>query len=152
MRDVTLCLLVREGEVCLGQKKRGFGEGKWNGFGGKVDGESVEDAAKRELLEEAGVEARVLEKVGEFEFWYEDMPEWHQRMHIFLIRSWEGEPQETEEMKPQWFMHADIPYESTWADDAIWLPRILQGEKLQGTFRFTEKGTTIRSHELRSLA
>ncbi|CAN0505072.1 unnamed protein product, partial [Ectocarpus sp. 12 AP-2014] len=33
-------------EILLGMKKRGFGEGKWNGFGGKVEsGESVEEAA-----------------------------------------------------------------------------------------------------------
>ncbi|CAN0403706.1 unnamed protein product, partial [Ectocarpus sp. 8 AP-2014] len=45
-------------EILLGMKKRGFGEGKWNGFGGKVEsGESVEEAAKRELMEEAGLTA-----------------------------------------------------------------------------------------------
>ena len=37
-------------------KKRGFGAGRWNGFGGKVaPAETIEDAARRELLEEAGV-------------------------------------------------------------------------------------------------
>jgi len=38
----------RERAILLGYKKRGFGAGKWNGFGGKVEiGETVEDAAKR---------------------------------------------------------------------------------------------------------
>ncbi|CAN0571511.1 unnamed protein product, partial [Ectocarpus sp. 12 AP-2014] len=50
-------------------KKRGFGEGKWNGFGGKVEsGESVEEAAKRELMEEAGVTARELSLRGRLIF------------------------------------------------------------------------------------
>jgi len=31
-------------------KKRGFGQGKWNGFGGKVEpNESIEQAAIREM-------------------------------------------------------------------------------------------------------
>ena len=33
----TLVLLVRDGRALLGMKKRGFGAGKWNGFGGKVE-------------------------------------------------------------------------------------------------------------------
>ena len=42
--------------MLLGMKKRGFGMGKWNGFGGKVEpDETVEAAARRELEEEAGL-------------------------------------------------------------------------------------------------
>ncbi|CAN0261386.1 unnamed protein product, partial [Ectocarpus fasciculatus] len=56
-------------EILLGMKKRGFGEGKWNGFGGKVEsGESVDEAAKRELMEEAGVTARELSLRGRLIF------------------------------------------------------------------------------------
>lgn len=34
--------------VLLGMKKRGFGAGKWNGFGGKVQpGETIEEAARQ---------------------------------------------------------------------------------------------------------
>ena len=33
-------------------------EGRWNGFGGKVNaGESIEEAVKRELFEEVGISA-----------------------------------------------------------------------------------------------
>ena len=39
-------------------KKRGFGEGKYNGFGGKIkDKETIEAAAIRELYEETEVKA-----------------------------------------------------------------------------------------------
>lgn len=35
-------------QVLLGYKKRGFGNGRWNGFGGKVESnESIETAAVR---------------------------------------------------------------------------------------------------------
>lgn len=32
LKKATLLLLVREGEVLLAMKKRGFGMGKWNGL------------------------------------------------------------------------------------------------------------------------
>lgn len=39
-----------DGKLLLGKKLRGFGEGFWNGFGGKVSkGESIVDAAIREV-------------------------------------------------------------------------------------------------------
>lgn len=44
-------------------KKRGFGEGWWNGYGGKVqDGESMTDAMVRELQEESDLVAKNTEK------------------------------------------------------------------------------------------
>lgn len=47
-RLYTLVLVLQPQRVLLGMKKRGFGAGRWNGFGGKVqDGETIEDGAKR---------------------------------------------------------------------------------------------------------
>jgi hypothetical protein len=44
----TLAFVLDSRRILLGMKKRGFGAGRWNGFGGKVDpGESIESAAKR---------------------------------------------------------------------------------------------------------
>lgn len=46
----TNAFVVKDGKVLLGYKKRGFGVGKYNGFGGKVEpGELPRDAAIREL-------------------------------------------------------------------------------------------------------
>lgn len=151
MRNVTLCLLQREGEVCLGMKKRGFGEGKWNGFGGKVaEGESIEAAAIRELAEEAGVsvEEEHLERIGEIDFHFLDKPDWDQRMHVFAIRTWEGEPTESEEMLPRWYTHEGIPYDDMWIDDKHWLPHALAGKKLKAEFAFNKGGDELAHHQI----
>ncbi|MEK7165153.1 MAG: DNA mismatch repair protein MutT, partial [Patescibacteria group bacterium] len=38
---LTLCIVHQNEKVLLGMKKRGFGAGRWNGFGGKLqDGET----------------------------------------------------------------------------------------------------------------
>jgi 8-oxo-dGTP pyrophosphatase MutT (NUDIX family) len=62
-------------EVLLGEKKRGFGKGKWNGFGGKVDASdaSIVAAAAREIQEEANVTVheRDLEHRGVLLFTFE---------------------------------------------------------------------------------
>ena len=45
---MTLLFIVEPQRVLLGMKKRGLGEGRWNGFGGKVQpGETIQDAARR---------------------------------------------------------------------------------------------------------
>lgn len=45
---LTLVLVHDATKVLLGMKKRGFGVGRWNGFGGKVEpNETIEEAAKR---------------------------------------------------------------------------------------------------------
>ncbi len=145
---LTLVYLIRGNEICLGFKKRGFGAGNWNGYGGKLEvGETIEDAAIRELKEESGVhvEKDALEQMALLEFF---MPEGVLlEVHAFFARTWKNDPTETEEMKPGWFHFENIPYEKMWADDPHWLPRALQGEQLHGKVWFAQDGTTITKME-----
>ncbi|EIW71045.1 hypothetical protein TREMEDRAFT_59989 [Tremella mesenterica DSM 1558] len=47
---------IKGRRVLLGRKKRGFGIGLWNGFGGKLDqGETMDQCVIRELYEECGL-------------------------------------------------------------------------------------------------
>lgn len=135
---LTLVLIHRDHMILLGMKKRGFGQGKWNGFGGKVmEGESIEEAAKRECQEEAGVVPTDMQHVGELRFTFVGGDTHH--VHVFSANSFDGNPHETEEMKPQWFSVSEIPYTNMWEDDKYWLPLLLSGKSFNGTFHFDEE-------------
>ncbi len=147
-KQLTLAYLLKKDLICLALKKRGFGEGNWNGYGGKIEGgETIEEACIREINEESTVTVlpENLEKVAVVEFIFKDGK--HLEVHSYFVRVWEGEPEETEEMKPTWFTFDDIPYEHMWADDKYWLPRALTGEKLIGKVWFKEDGKTIENME-----
>src|SRR3989344_1679925 len=100
---LTLCVVYQHPKILLGVKKRGFGAGRWNGFGGKVnEGEAIEDAASRELEEEAGIHALDMTKMGVLDFEFENDSKILE-VHIFRVTRFKGEPSESDEMKPQWF-------------------------------------------------
>jgi 8-oxo-dGTP diphosphatase/2-hydroxy-dATP diphosphatase len=122
-------------------KKRGFGAGRWNGFGGKVEeGESIEEAAVREVKEEAGIEVSDLNKVGIIEFEFKDGSKTLE-VHIFKAGNFSGEPIESEEMKPEWFYIDEIPFMDMWPDDIHWIPLFLKGKKFKGKFIFDRPST-----------
>lgn len=156
MRSTTLCLPVQGNpaeRILLGMKKTGFGRGKYNGFGGKIeDVETPEAAAVRELAEECGIVAAEsdLEPVGRLVFTFPARPEDDHDVQLYIIRKWQGQPAETSEMKPVWFAVGDIPYNEMWADDSYWLPAVLKGKKVSGEVYFSEDneevdGITIRT-------
>ncbi len=124
-------------------KKRGFGAGRWNGFGGKVqEGESVIDAMHRELFEEVGIEADNFQQIGVLDFTWKNKPEILQ-VHIFKADNFSGEPRESEEMRPEWFDVKEIPFVSMWQDDKYWVPLFLQNKNFQGKFLFDDSDNVL---------
>lgn len=73
MKLTTIIFPIQDNYIFLANKKRGFGAGYLNGYGGKKqpDDLTIEDTAVRELQEEAGVRALTqdLEKVAVIEFY-----------------------------------------------------------------------------------
>lgn len=152
MRKVTLCFLQRDEDVCLAMKKRGFGKGKWNGVGGKVEKEErVRHAAVRELQEEIGVRVseKDLEEIAGLQFYFNGNPDWDQYCHVFLVRSWQGSPAESEEMAPRWYHKNALPFENMWVDDPLWLPYALNNEKIQATFYFNADGSVLEKADVK---
>ncbi len=140
---LTLCLVHQKPRILLGLKKRGFGAGKWNGFGGKLQpGETIEEAAIREVKEEAGIDVRNLVKRGVMEFSFEGNPELLE-IHLFHTKTYSGEPQESEEMKPQWYDERELPFDSMWPDARHWMPLFLAGNNFTGNFSFDRSMANI---------
>lgn len=154
---LTLAFVVRQAQdhavthVLLGEKKRGFGKGKWNGFGGKVEAQdlSIASGAVREIQEEAHVTVQVadLEPRGQLTFTFADR-EGMLEVHVFLTTQFAGEPRESDEMRPVWYPVEQIPYEKMWTDDQYWLPHVLAGKCIRGHFHFAGDESSILTQEL----
>ncbi|XP_046855832.1 oxidized purine nucleoside triphosphate hydrolase-like [Xenia sp. Carnegie-2017] len=133
---LTLVFVFNGGKILLGMKKRGFGAGRWNGFGGKVDStETIEAGAKRELKEECNLTTRDLKHVGILKFEFVNEPQ-IMEVHIFTTKVYEGEVQESEEMRPKWFNMDEIPFNEMWPDDKLWFPLMLSNNMFKGYFKF----------------
>lgn len=142
----TLMFVVRDGQVLLIRKKRGFGKGKVNGPGGKLDpGESEHDCAVRETEEELRIRVLDAEKRGELLFHFTDGLAMH--VAVFMGAEFDGTATETDEALPLWIPIDAIPFDEMWADDRHWLHRMLTGsEGFSGRFVFD--GEAMLWHEI----
>ena len=148
MRATLMFVLDRDrGEVLLIRKKRGIGQGKINGPGGKMDpGETPMECAVRETQEELGVTA--LNPVKHGELWFEFTDGLKMLVHVFLAEAYEGVARETDEAVPRWTPLSELPFEEMWEDDRYWLRELLvEGATFTGRFRFD--GEVMEDGEMR---
>ncbi|OCT64133.1 hypothetical protein XELAEV_18045234mg [Xenopus laevis] len=104
-------------------KKRGFGAGCCNGFGGK------------ELWEENGLTVESIQKISHIKFEFVGSTELLD-VHTFRTDEFSGEPTESEEMRPQWFDLEKTPLDGIWPDDRYWLPLLLERKKFTACSKF----------------
>jgi 8-oxo-dGTP diphosphatase len=141
----TLTFVVRAEQILLIRKKRGLGAGKINGPGGRIEpGETAAECAVREVEEELCVTPLGLEEIGELRFQFVDGYSIH--VHAFIADDCHGVARETEEAIPLWTSLASIPYDEMWADDVLWLPRLLERRPFAGRFLFD--GDAMLDHHL----
>jgi 8-oxo-dGTP diphosphatase len=154
-----LCLLLASRgdgtrEVLLGHKKTGLGLGKVVGLGGHVEpGESAAEAAVREVSEESGlvVPRAALTEAARVTFLFPARPAWDMDVTVFTAADWSGEPAETDEIRPQWFPVAGLPFDQMWDDAPRWLPRVLAGERLRATFTYAGDNQTVAAEAVTAL-
>ena len=126
IKYLTLILILNEqkDQVLLGMKKRGFGEGWWNGFGGKLlEGETIYECAKRETEEECGLVMEEFHQCGHMVFEFVGDPVLLD-VTVFRCEKYTGVVTESEEMRPKWFKFEDVPFDKMWPDDHLWLSLI----------------------------
>lgn len=94
-------LIVKYGKVLLFKRKNAktFND-FWSNPGGSVEeGESVEDAVRRELLEKVGVKVEIVRKLTDYK---ENLPDNKQGWYTgYLVKVVEGEPKIIEKNKAE---------------------------------------------------
>ena len=100
--NVAVGILMRDnGDVLLGQRPESKPyAGYWEFPGGKVEEyESIADALRREFVEELGITVVSAEPWCCVEHVY---PHAHVRLHFYISREWQGEPQSLEGQAFSW--------------------------------------------------
>ena len=135
---LTLCIVQEGNFVYLGYKKRGFGEGWWNGYGGNLEpGETIEETRDREFFEETNATLVRSEKCGILEF-RRDGKEGVREVHVYNVVEYTGALKETNEMRHAKFPKDALPYNQMFPADRIWIPYVLAGKKIRGAFRYSK--------------
>jgi ADP-ribose pyrophosphatase YjhB (NUDIX family) len=99
-------ILDEEGRVVLTARRTFGGDLQWGLPKGLVEpGEAVPDAARREAIEETGLEVEIVSALPTIDYWYIDKVRSvrvHKFVHYFLMRATGGDPAahdvETEEV------------------------------------------------------
>ena len=143
-------------EILLGLKAQGrFGEGRWNGPGGKVkvgEGETIYEGFTREVEEESGLIVKKAEKRGFLVFHFIEDPIVH-HCHIYEILDYAGQIGDSDEMTWEWFPAKidRIPLGQMWPADRYWMPYLLAHKKFTGIFFYRDKDILLGYDELKEV-
>jgi 8-oxo-dGTP diphosphatase len=108
-------IVIKDGKVLLGKRKNSHGSGTWQFPGGHLEfNETIENCAKREVLEETGIKIKNI-KLGPYT---NDIFKQEQKHYITLFVISEYESGELELREPQkcekwgWFEWNQLPQPS----------------------------------------
>lgn len=154
MSIATVCHILKDSRLLLQKKSEGlFGEGKWNGVGGKCHpDETPEICVVREVYEETGLTVRSIKHHGVLTFTFGSQDSSKLVVYVFSTQDFEGIIRANDEGILQWFAFTDIPYHSMWIDDQYWLPLMLAGKRFQGFFHFNPEATKIHEWKLSEIS
>lgn len=111
--EVVAAIIVRDGKVFATERGYGQWKGWWEFPGGKMEeGESPEEALKREIREELDAEICVEELLDTVEW---DYPDFHLTMHCFICSLTSGSMHLNEHEDAAWLTEETL-------DSVKWLP------------------------------
>lgn len=164
MKIATLGIIIQDGKLLLGEKKKGeIGTGMLSGPGGKLDPyETIEGCLIRETSEEFEVELdpRSLEKVAYIVF-YKGLTPFaflnkilsivgcgHTAdfgVHVYRAMIASGDIHETADMVPGWYPISNLPFAQMFDSDRHWLPKAVCGEKFDAKVRYWGRAKHFRN-------
>jgi 8-oxo-dGTP pyrophosphatase MutT (NUDIX family) len=148
--ETTICHILKPGSILLKMASRGISKGKWNAPGGRIEkGETPEQNARREVLEETGLKVSNLFLHGELYFFAPGKKEPNVHSYLFSTSDFSGDPRSSDEGEVRWFDISKIPYDQMWADDLIWWPLMLHKKKFDADFYFDEADSRIIECKIR---
>ena len=135
----VLTYVIDGDNILLILKKRGMGDGYYNGPGGHIELEETKtEAAIRETREETGLDVADLVDMGTLYFQFRDGT----RMigYVFTTHTYSGTLiDECDETKPFWAKISQLDYSNMWEDDRLWFPLLLEGKRFNGYFIFDDR-------------
>ncbi|MGO8720833.1 MAG: (deoxy)nucleoside triphosphate pyrophosphohydrolase [Acidobacteriaceae bacterium] len=130
MRAVVAALILRDKEVFICQRKAGTAMGlRWEFPGGKIEpGETPEQALRRELEEELGIEANIGPFIAEVRHNYRNGGSIHLR--FFAVHHFQGEMRNRVFQDMRWAQLRDLPAYNFLAADRKFIRDLAQGKIL----------------------
>ena len=111
--QVAAAIIMDDGKIFATQRAHGEFKDGWEFPGGKIEqGETPQQAAKREVMEELDTEIEVGELVDTVEY---DYPDFHLTMHCFLCTVKSGNLVLKEHQAAKWLTRETL-------DGVEWLP------------------------------
>jgi 8-oxo-dGTP diphosphatase len=120
------------------RKANDIHEGKWNGLGGKLEpGESPEECASREVLEESGLHAKHLQLKGFLTFpLFARDEDWY--AFVFVVDEFDGELIDSPEGDLEWIDNNRLLELNLWEGDRHFLPLLDQKGIFSGKITYQE--------------
>lgn len=133
---------IRDGDRTLmlhrNTRPEDYHYGKWNGVGGKLQaGESPEQAARREVLEESGLALGRLEMKGVITFpMFDGMDDWY----VFLFNGYEpsGTVGTCAEGELEWVRTSEVLSLNLWPGDRVFLPWMSESGFFSAIFTYRD--------------
>ena len=137
----TLCYVKHAGRTLMVHRNKKPGDihaGKWNGLGGKLEaGETPEECARREILEESGLRVIKLKMKGFLTFPHFARDEdWY--AFVFVVDEFEGELIDSPEGQLEWIEDRRLLELELWEGDRFFLEWLDRPGFFSGKFVYEE--------------
>ena len=137
----TLCYIKDNGKTLMvyrNKKPNDIHVGKWNGLGGKFEpGESPEECAVREVLEESGLQIHKPKLHGLLMSPNFKDDDWY--VFVFTAREFSGELIDSPEGRLEWIRNEQLLDLNLWESDHIFLPWLEDGKFFSAKFEYDDE-------------